>query len=205
MQGGGEDGGSGENAPNKDPRWARNVLSSDAVFRACGRMHTGFVAEGVAHAPGDLALCRSLASAWEAALEGVYVRRGDEGDHTWAAFCAPALEGVTAPDEPVVSQEELRLACGGALSPYVSYTATPLQEELHRMREEAEEEGQLAELQAFEGLEALAEGLGGSAATLLKPIEPRDVGIPPSVYTFFVLCRTSAGGLAGVAGNTVWT
>jgi len=200
-----EDGGLG---PNADPRWPRNVLATDAVLRACGRpCSASVVAPALPHAPGDAAACAAAAAAMAAALAGLYVRRGDEGDHAWFAFSAPALAGAAEPPPPLdalVLQDELRAACGGALSPHIAYRSTALAEELAAVRAEAEPQaGEAAALEAL-GAAPQPEGVG-AGVTLLRPLEPRGAGMPPSVYTFFLLRRTSAGGLCGVAGHAVWT
>ena len=200
------DGGLG---PNADPRWPHNTLATDALVRACGRPCSASVnAPALAHAPGDAARCAAAAAAMAAALAGLYVRRGDEGDHAWFAFCAPALLSSEPPPalDALVQQEELRAACGGALSPHIAYRSTALAAEAADVA--AMDEPQEGEAAALAALVAAPQPEGvGEGVTLLRPLEPRGGGggMPPSVYTFFLLRRTSAGGLCGVAGHAVWT
>ena len=194
--------------PNADPRWPHNTLATDALVRACGRPYSASTnAPALAHAPGDAARCAAAAAAMAAALAGLCVRRGDEGDHAWFAFSAPGLLAGAPPPplDALVQQEELRAACGGALSPHIAYRSTALAAEAAAAAGEAEP--QAGEAAALAALAAAPQPQGvGEAVTLLRPLEPRGSGgIPPSVYTFFLLRRTSAGGLCGVAGHAVWT
>jgi hypothetical protein len=202
-----------ESAPNTDPRWPHNAFATDAVLRACGRPCSSSVnAPAHEHAPGDAPRCTAAARAMAAALEGLYVQRGDEGDHAWFAFASPGLllpaegggQGGGAL-ESLVTEAELRAACGGALSPRIAYTSSTLAEEVAAVR--AREEPQAGEAAALEALLAAppqAEGLG-AGVTFLRPREPGGPGLLPSVYTFFLLRRTVGGGLCGVAGHAVWT
>jgi hypothetical protein len=200
-----EDAGEG---PNPDPRWPHNALALDAALKACGRPYSASVsAPAHAHAPGDAERCAAAARAMAEALAGLYVQRGDEGDHAWFAFSSPALVeggggGGGGDKGGLVTQEELRAACGGALSPRIAYRSRSLQEEVAELRGRAEPQG--GEAEALEALLAapLAEGVGAEV-TLLRPVEPG--GGQPSVYTFFLLRRTASGGLCGVAGHAVWT
>ena len=203
-----------DETPNADPRWPHNSFATDTALRACGRPCSSSVnAPAREHAPGDAARCAAAARAMAQALAGLYVQRGDEGDHAWFAFAAPGLlpaEGGGGPAPPaleaLVTEAELRAACGGALSPRIAYTSSALAEEVAAVR--AREEPQAGEAEALEGLLAApppqAGGVGASV-TLLRPREPGGPGLPPSVYTFFLLRRTVGGGLCGVAGHAVWT
>ena len=142
------------------------------------------------------------------ALAGLCVQRGDEGDHAWFPFASPALllpggGGGGLQQGGLVTQEELRAACGGALSPRIAHRSSSLAEELAAVR--GREEPQGGEAEVLEALLAapLAEGVGAEVS-FLRPVEPGGAG-QPSVYTFFMLRRTASGGLCGVAGHAVWT
>ena len=191
--------------PNADPRWPRNCLALDAQAMQCGRlMSTSVAAPLHGHAPGASAQCAALAASMAARLQGLLVGRGDESDHDWFAFSAPALAGAgAAAGEGLVTEEELRAACGGALSPHVRFKCTSLEAEVAVCR--AAEEPQAGEADALQALCALAQGAGAAGTlTFFRPVEPRGIGLPPSVYAFFILCRPEAG-LSGVAGFAVWT
>ena len=195
--------------PNADPRWPHNVLALDAQALHCGRLASASASVCVAaplrgHAPGAPAQCAALAASMAARLQGLLVRRGDESDHAWFAFSAPALAGAAAAlGGGLVTEEELRAACGGALSPHVRFKCSSLEAEVAACR--AAGEPQAGEADALQALCALAQGAGAAGTlTFFRPVEPHGIGLPPSVYAFFILCRLEAG-LCGVAGFAVWT
>jgi hypothetical protein len=191
-------------APNSDPRFPHNCVASDARVLACGRLQSAsVVTSALPHAPSEVAACRAAAARIEALLADRYVSRGDEGDHRWRAFSAPALEGERAAEAALVGEDELRSACGGALWPAVKYRCSPLAAEIARVREEDEENG-AAEAEALQALaDEAARELGLRALTFMRPVEPG--GMQPAVYTFFIVGRTERGGLCGVFGHAVWT
>jgi hypothetical protein len=189
--------------PNCDPRFPHNVIATDAQLSACGRLSSASVVKNhISHVAGDVELCRALSSAMAAALEGKYVGLGDEGDHTYFAFCAPGLEGVPK-SQGLVSPEELRSACCGSLSPLIEFKCCPLGEEVERLREE-EEGGWEGEVERWEKCAALAREHGAEGLTFMRPMEPRDI-LPPAVYPFFIVGRSAGGGVCGVCGFVVWT
>jgi hypothetical protein len=237
--------------------WPSNVVALDAVAFACGRVARGGGLDGHAHDARELARCRALAARAQTLLAGTVVGRGDEGDHPWLAFCAPALldgaaaplaaaaaaaagagaiaaaadagEGA-APPLVLVSEAELRRACGGALAPRLHFTSSALPQEAARYaRELAEADhgggaGGLANAAAafsslarflageLDGAEEGGEGEGEDedeaaglqrgSATYLRPIDRHGCG---AVFPHFAVARTGAGSLVGVVGATVYT
>jgi len=203
-------------------RWTHNALASDVRQFACGRLASAADAAAGAHshAAGDAAACAALAAVAAAALAGAYVGRGDEGDHHWLPFVAPALAGAPAAVVGAVREAELRAALGGALcpAPALRFAPQPLAEALRAWELElaAGDEGgdpnrladALAPLRALRQTFLAAGGGGGGgggedSATYLRPAEgERRCG---AVLPHFILQRTRAGGLAGVVGFTVYT
>ena len=216
----------------EDGRWTHNALCADAVIFECGRLASAADGGNVAHehAVGDEAACAALAGAAAAALAGTYVGNGDEGDHAWLAFAAPALAAEGAVDGAAadagagiiagagagggcVTEAELRAALGGALCPAPALRLVPRplaaalddwQAELAAGDEGADQnrlEDAIAPLQALRA--AFLAGDGAASATYIRPAEgARRCG---AVLPHFILRRTAAGGLAGVSGFTVYT
>ena len=234
--------------------WPNNGIALDAVAFACGRVARGDDAGGDhAHDAHELARCRALAARAQTLLAGTVVGRGDESDHAWLAFCAPALLGddeapaaaeaaaaAAAADAAVaaaengagaaanasdaallVSEAELRRACGGALCATLRFerAALPQAAEQHarRLAEEAEHDGgggghanaaaafcSLARLLACDegGGEGEAAGLQRGSATFFRAHDRAGSGC---VYPHFAVARTAAGSVVGVVGATVWT
>jgi hypothetical protein len=231
--------------------WPNNVVALDAAAFACGRLARGGGLDGHAHDARELERCRALAARAQTLLAGTVVGRGDESDHPWLALCAPALlGGAAAPPAAaganaaaaaavadagaapllLVSEAELRRACGGALAPGLRFASSALPQEAARCaRELAEADhgggaGGLANAAAafsslarflageLDGAEEGGEGEGEDedeaaglqrgSATYLRPLDRHGCG---AVFPHFAVARTGAGSLVGVVGATVYT
>lgn len=77
-----------------DDLWPHNTVARDVREYACGAVGRGDAPH--LHDASEAVACRNLAAAAESALVGAYVMRGDEGDHSWRAFSAPAVVGDAA-------------------------------------------------------------------------------------------------------------
>ena len=111
-----------------DPLFYWNSIATDAYGYDCGLMASRSRGGDLSlhrHDTDDLELCRSVAANAEGILKGINVGHGDEGDHPWVAFIAPAIVkdgvvggGVSGPrDGTVVSWAALVAAMHGALWP----------------------------------------------------------------------------------------
>ena len=204
-----------------DGRWTHNAVSADALVFACGRLASaaggGGAAHAHAHVAGDEAACAALAEAAAAALAGSRVGRGDEGDHAWLPFTAPALlaaagAGAGAAAGGGVTEEELRAALGGALCPAPALRLVPVRlaaaldewmADLAAGDEGADPNRLEDALAPLRALRANFLAGGEESATYIRPAEGgRRCG---AVLPHFLLRRTAAGGLAGVVGFTVYT
>ena len=200
--------------PNDDDRWTNNSVASDAVAFACGRLasprEAGYASEHL-HDTVEARTCTELAAAAEERLRGAFTHRGDEGDHPWRAFAAPAILGAAAPAvvAGLVTAAEIAAAFGGALSPHQRFAISPMAAEVDRAEAEqrdgdANEGARVAE--PFREVMRLfaehADAAVRSSATYARPIEDRKCGC---VYTHYFVARTSAGSIVGVSGHTVWT
>lgn len=189
---------------NQDPRWTNNSLAIDTEFKACGRVwSSSIVAPSYPHPEGEVERVVTLAAKLSAPLEGLYIHRGDEGDHGWHAVYFPCLDGQNQQQlQGPVTVKELQDACGGALMPDLEFTPKPLLEEIERVRGQDEDRKQEGEVEAWESFSILCADLGVTDITYMYPKEPR--GMRCSVYPHFVLGRTGRS-LVGLFANTVWT
>jgi hypothetical protein len=221
--------------------WPNNVVALDAAAFACGRLARGGGLDGHSPDARELERCRALAARAQTLLAGTVVGRGDESDHPWLAVCAPALLGGAAagaiaaaadagegaaPLLVLVSEAELRRACGGALAPGLHFASSALPQEAARYaRELAEADraggagglanaaaafsslarvlaGELDGAEEGEEGEDEAAGLQRGSATYLRPLDCHGCG---AVFPHFAVARTGAGSLVGVVGATVYT
>jgi hypothetical protein len=200
-------------SPQDDPQWQRNALALGAVQFACGRLACAGGAGAHDHAPGDAEACAALADAAAAALAGTRVGRGDEGDHEWRRFVAPALEAGPPPAAGTVTEAELRAALGGALcpAPALRMVLQPLAATLDAWErdfadgDEGADANTLADAVAplRAARDVFLAGDGRASAAYARPAEGgRTCG---AVVPHFLVARTAAGGLAGVCGFTVYT
>jgi len=200
-------------SPQDDGQWTHNALARGAVEFACGRVARAGDAGAHEHADGDAAACAALADAAAAALAGTRVGHGDEGDHEWRRFVAPALAAGPAPPAGCVTEAELRAALGGALcpAPALRLVLQPLAAALDAWErdladgDEGADANRLADavapLRAVRA--ALLAGDARESAAYARPAEgSRICGV---VLPHFIVARTAAGGLAGVCGFTVYT
>ena len=205
-------------AGDGDP-FAHAHMHPKAVVLSCGRLVTPLDEPSVrAHVEGEVEACAAIAAAAAAALDERYVRRGDEGDHKWAPFQCPLVEGERAAEEGevLIPIAALRAACGGALRPELDFRVLSFAEEIARVEEVAggeendgddnEEAGDArAEAAALRAVVDAMTALGGRALTFFRPLEKHD-GVGGCVHPFFAVCRTrGAGSIAGVSGLSVWT
>jgi len=210
--------------------FVNNNVARDAVAFPCGRIASAAAAAPHAHAAGEAERCGAIAARAEAALAGLYVGLGDEGDHRWRAFSAPALLGGHGGGDAggavggLVTPAELRAALGGALVPGLEFRAVPLADALAdfaRRRETevdpAREPNRVAgEGECFGAFEralggggvgnnvAAAAGFEHGSQTYLRPLDVRVAG-GGCVFPHFLVARTLGGSLVGVLGSTVWT
>jgi len=191
-----------QESPNQDPRWTNNILASDSEVKACGRVwSSSIVAPSYSHPEGEVERVSSLAAKLSAPFAGLYIHRGDEGDHEWQHISFPALQQQQGPQGPV-TVKELQDALGGALMPDFEFTPKPLFEEIERVRGQDEDGRQEGEVEAWESFSILCADLGVTDVTYLYPREPRErMG---AVFPHFVLGR-SGRSLVGLFANTVWT
>jgi hypothetical protein len=179
--------------PAADSRWLRNAVSLNYVVFSCGRLSSG-TDNHPPHEPGEAERCVELAQRCAAALSGVYVQRGDESDHRFEPFSAPAAAGAPWAR---VDEGALSAACGGALCPQLRFEATPLADYLDGCEEDVE---------AYRSLAALFEAEGCRQATSFRPLELREGNLRLTcVYPHFIVALTPGGSLVGVFGLTVWT
>lgn len=179
--------------PKADSRWLRNAVAADYVVLSCGQLSSG-TDNHPPHEPGEAERCVELAQSCAAALSGVYVQRGDESDHCFEPFSAPAAAGAPWAR---VDEGALSAACGGALCPQLRFEATPLADYLDGCEEDEE---------AYRSLAALFEAEGCSQATCFRPLELSEGDLRLTcVYPHFIVALTPGGSLVGVFGLTVWT
>lgn len=199
------------------PGFPANMVHEHSVVAACGRIFSPARVDAAAvdeHAAGEVAKCAAIAAAAAAALEDLYVRRGDEGDHCWQPFCAPLLEGedfdaVDETTEGVLREAALHAACGGALWPELRFKVHTLEFEACRVVDEAEgddelEAQSLAEAAAWRAAEAAMRAHGAERVTFFRPLEHNGANYG-CIFPHFAVGVTPAGSLAGVVGVTVWT
>lgn len=200
-------------SPQDDAQWQHNALALGAVQFACGRLACAGDAGAHDHVPGDAEACAALADAAAAALAGTRVGRGDEGDHEWQRFVAPALAAGPPVAAGCITEAELRAALGGALCPppALRMVLQPLAAAMDSWErdfadgDEGADPNMLAD--AVAPLRAVREvllgGDGGASAAYARPADGgRTCG---AVVPHFLVARTAAGGLAGVCGFTVYT
>jgi len=194
--------------------FAHNLISSAAALAACGRLYAAHGVEGAAvHVAGEATACAAAAAAAAAALAGVYVGRGDEGDHRWAPFSVPLIVGeapfAAAEAAGPLDAAALRAACGGALQPELGFEARAADDaSLVEFDAAAAAAGDVDAQRnmddAIAWLAAVHElGARLGRITYLRPLEGRDTR--GCVFPHFLVGVTQAGSLAGVFGLTVWT
>jgi len=73
-----------------ESRWLRNTIANDFVVFSCGQLSSGTENHPL-HEPGEGQRCASLARQCASALASVNVVPGDESDHSYEPFSAPAV------------------------------------------------------------------------------------------------------------------
>lgn len=195
---------------NADARWVRNAVAADVVGCTCGAVGSASTWAPL-HCAKEAALCRAIADECVAALAGVDVRRGDESDHPWCAFVAPATPGApwTALDV-----HTLREAMGGSLCPQLEFKTAPLGDYLAEYRASVARDGEDdggAGNRAMSGYFAALAVLQRHGCTQLSGWRPLEMGgrerslALTCVYPHFMLGLTPGGSVVGVFGLTVWT
>jgi hypothetical protein len=211
----------------EDPEFSNANVAAGSVALACGRLSlpSSCFAPGRSHAKAEVQLCKAAAAAAAAAAAeaDIPVGCGDEGDHYWQAFCAPAFVeeeaaaaaaaggGAKAKRPPVPTEEALHAAFGGALLPELKFKVEPLQRRVQELIAEGQEEEEgagnsNAKAEQMLAIEAALKNAGVSSISFFRALEGRDRGERGGcVFPLFVLGCTAAGSLCGVAGLTVWT
>jgi hypothetical protein len=185
----------------KDPRWFWNSIAADAVGYSCGRIGSARDERPHRHRSSEVKLCHDVARRCAEILEDCLVPFGDEGDHPWFPFAAPAILDEAIPGR--LTFDVLQRACGGALYPDLAPSFQPLRkiiEEVAGQGREKEELSAYSELVAY-----LEKHRELRLPTYIRPREDCSGDNPASVVPHFFVALTKNGSLVGVAGLTVWT